>query len=339
MKFAFIADIHLSKYGQDKLEETTGLPERLDSIKNALYEVGDYCYDNDIEKIVMGGDLYHNKSIVYSIAQEIMIDFFEQYEDLEFIIVDGNHDLSGKGQNVVSALRPLSKCENVEWVTESSTRFNDVIYIPYSHDVVNQVKTNSGRILISHFGLSEGVLSSGMSIISDVSVKDLMNKYELVLLGHYHKPQEIIQSNFQLYYVGSLIQLDWGEKGEEKRFLVVDTDTMQVDSIPITQYRKHIEIEITPDTKTAAMLQAQQAIDAGDHVKIVMKETVDMTDYKGEFNIVDKTEKDITDRGISSSMSMSDIHQRYMEIKEIPEDQREAYLNIGMEIINECEGE
>lgn len=344
MKFAFIADIHLSKYAQDKREETSNLPERLHSIKSALYEVADYCVANNIYVMIIGGDILHGKSVIYAIAQDIMLQFFEDYNHaIKFYVIDGNHDLSGKGEDVVSALRPLSNVHGVEWISHAVEKREydsaGILFAPYSHNVAEVVKTSNSKILVSHFGLSEGMLNSGMSIIQDISLKDLVGKYELVLLGHYHRPQHIDRTDIQLYYVGSLIQLDWGEKGEEKRFLVVDTDTMQVDSIPITQYRKHIEIEITPETKAAAILEAQQARDAGDHVKIVMKENVDMSDYKGEFNVVDKTEKDITDRGISSSMSMSDIHQRYMEIKEIPEDQREAYLNMGMEIINECEGE
>ena len=182
MKFAFIADIHLSRYGQDKREETTGLPERLNSIKNALYEVGEYCYDNDIGTVIIGGDVYHNKSLVYSIAQEIMIDFFEQYENLEFWLLDGNHDLSGKGEHVISSLRSLSKCQNVEWITGSPAGDDGLICIPYSHNVVNQVKTGRSRILISHFGLSEGVLNSGMSINHKRWAKKDSDCFMLVLL-------------------------------------------------------------------------------------------------------------------------------------------------------------
>ena len=35
MKFAFVADLHLSRYGQDNIEVTTQLPERLYSISMA----------------------------------------------------------------------------------------------------------------------------------------------------------------------------------------------------------------------------------------------------------------------------------------------------------------
>ena len=55
--------------------------------------------------------------------------------------------------------------------------------------------------------------------------------------------------------------------------------------------------------------------------------------------IVDKSEVDITNRGITSSMSEDDKLKRFMEIKEIPSDKTERYLNAGLEIINSCEGE
>ncbi len=336
MKFAYFADIHLSKYGQDKIEDTSHLPERLHSIKNALYEVGEYCRAHEITTAIVGGDTLHGKSIIYAIAQDIMIDFFEDFTDIHFIVLDGNHDVSGKGVEVVSALKSLKNIPNVKWVKFSETyRMDneDILFVPYSKDLPQIIKDNKARILISHFGLSEGVLNSGMSIVSDVSMRDLIGKYELVLLGHYHKPQELRGDGITLYYVGSLIQLDWGEKNEFKRFLVVDTDTLKVDSIPISSYKKHIQIEIAPDNRDEAIKAAFDARAAGDHVKVLMTETVDVSELKGEFNIIDKRDRDITDRGITSNMSTEDKLKKYLEIKEIPEDQHELYMNVAMEII------
>ena len=341
MKFAIIGDVHLSRYGQDKIEDKTNLPERLHSIKNALYEVAQYCIDNEIDIVVIAGDLLHGKSIIYAIAQEIMIQYFNDYiGKLTFYVIDGNHDLSGKGVDVVSALRPLENILNVHWVPFNKTLHlnkEDILFVPYSTDLPKVIKENKARILISHFGLSEGILNSGMSIISDVSMKDLTGRYELVLLGHYHKPQQIVKDGTELYYTGSLIQLDWGERNDEKRFLVVDSDTLQVDSIPITQYRKHIQIEITADNKDEAIKAAREAQESGDHVKVIMKESVDLSDIKGEFNIIDKSDRDITDRGITSNMSTEDKLRRYLEIKEIPQDQQDLYMKVAMEIIHKGE--
>jgi len=341
MKFAFITDLHLSRYGQDEIEDESNLPERLHSIRLALHEVADHCIQNDIPNLIVGGDILHGKSIIYAIAQEIMIEFFTHYgKVINIYVLDGNHDLSGKGENVVSALKSIQSIPGVTWISHNTTRRlddGDVLLVPYSYNVSEIVKQNKARILISHFGLSEGVLNSGMSIVTDIKIADLVGKYELVLLGHYHKPQEIIRETISLYYAGSLIQLDWGEKGEEKRFLVVDTDTLKVDSIPISYYKKHIEIEINNDNKDDAMKAAQEAQNAGHHVKVVMKEKVDLTAFKNDFNVVDKTETDITDRGITSSMSQEDRIRRYLEIKEVPQDIIEEYAVEAFDIIQNCE--
>jgi DNA repair exonuclease SbcCD nuclease subunit len=338
MRFAFSADIHLSRYSQDKIEDETNLPERLHSIKKALVELAEYCLKHDIVKVFLGGDLLHGKSIIYAIAQEIMLEYFRTYNTLEFYVIDGNHDLSGKGSDVVSALRPLENVQNVHWVRfDEICKFeqDDILLIPYSYNMLDTIKNNKSKILISHFGLSEATLNSGMSIISDISIRDLAGRYDLVLLGHYHKPQEIIRDNISIYYVGSPIQLDWGEKGDEKRFLIVDSDTMDIQSIPFTQYKKHIEIEVTSNNLTEALKAAKAAKNAGDHVKVIMREKVDLTSVQGEFNVVDKTEQDITNRGITSSMSEVDKFKRYLEIKEIPEDDHQKYLNVITAIIEE----
>jgi len=338
MKFAFIADIHLSRYSQDKLEDETNLPERLHSIKASLYEVANYCRENDIGVIIIAGDILHGKSIIYAIAQDIMLQFIEDYEEIDFYIIDGNHDLSGKGEDVVSALRPLSKYKNVRLINYNQTleRFN-IFFAPYSSNIVDVVKKNTAKILVSHFGLSEGMLNSGISIISDIKLSDLEGKYELVLLGHYHKPQEIIKENIRLYYVGSLIQLDWGEKDDEKRFLVVDSESLEAESIPLTNYRKHIEIKLDSKNKDQVLEIAKKAREDGNHVKIIMTETVDVTDVKDDFNIIDRTEVDITNRGITSSMSQKDRLKRFLEIKEIPEEKQEAYLQAALEVLDGCE--
>ena len=339
MKFAFTADIHLSKYGQDKIEDKTNLPERLHSLKTSLDHMAEYCVENDIRVMVVGGDILHGKSIIHAIAQDIMLDYFTHWSDIiKFYVIDGNHDLSGKGHSVVSALKPLKYLGGLTWVPFNEVlRIKDILMVPYGPDMVNVIKNGSAETLISHFGLSEGMLNSGISIVSDISLKDLFVKYKNVFLGHYHKPQDIIRDDINLYYVGSPIQLDWGEKNDEKRFLVVDTELGTVDSIPTTGYKKHIELDVTNSNKTEILKEAQQAREEGHWVKVIKRETIDLG-LENDFMVVDKTEKDITNRGITGSMSQGDKFQKFLEIKEIDESQHELYLKKARELVDKCEG-
>jgi DNA repair exonuclease SbcCD nuclease subunit len=179
------------------------------------------------------------------------------------------------------------------------------------------------------------MLNSGISVISDIGMNDLSGKYELVLLGHYHKPQELSGQNIKLFYVGSPIQLDWGEKEDEKRFLVVDTDTLDVQSIPTTGYKKYIEFKIDSSNKSEVLTAAKEAQEKGHHIKVLKTENVSIE--SDEFRIIDKTEKDVTNRGIDSSMSMEDKHRKYLDIKEVDKIEHDEYLKEAFEMLQECE--
>lgn len=336
MKFAFIADLHLSGYTQDKIQNN--LPERLDSIRTSLYSMGNYCLQTKIETIIIGGDSLHGKSIIYAIAQDVLVNFFSEFPSLQFIVIDGNHDLSGKSQDSISALSSIKHIPNVRWVSRiPQLLYEDIVCIPYTSNIAEQVKKHyEGKILISHFGLNEGILNSGISVVADIKLKDLIGRWKLVLLGHYHKPQQIIQDNISLYYVGSPIQLDWGEKNEEKRFLVVDSDTLSVESVPTIGYKKYVEFILTRENKQEIISKAKQLQDDGNYVKLIRNIDMDVEELKDDFRVIDKVDKDITNRGITSSMSKEEKIERYLDIKEITE--KELYKTIAVDIIDKSDG-
>ena len=185
--------------------------------------------------------------------------------------------------------------------------------------------------------LNEGVLNSGQSIVSDLGIKSLRGKYKICLFGHYHTPQEIIEEDIMIYYPGSLIQLDWKDKNEEKRFLSIDTDKGIVESVPTTGYRKYIEFIITDENKKEVIKQAREFKEQGHNVKIRKNEKVDTSEISEEFMIVDRTEQDITNRGIDKTMSNIDIMKKYMEIKDVSSSKRKRYEEIGLNCISSAE--
>jgi DNA repair exonuclease SbcCD nuclease subunit len=344
MKFVFIADIHLSRYGQDKIEIESDLPTRLDSIWKSLCYVGEYCIKNGIFNITIGGDLLHGKSIIYALAQSLMLDFFRKYPGIEFTVIDGNHDLSEKGSKGVSALKSIDNEPNVNRINTVSHMITvdnqTILYVPYSTDMIPTILQKSADYLISHFGLNEGILNSGISIIADLKLSDLIGKYRKVLLGHYHKPQEILRDDIELYYSGSLIQLDRGEKNEDKRFLIVDTKSDTIVSEPVIGYKKYIEYVMFSSNKDETLKLARENQKNGHSVSIVVDDKdIDVKELQNDFHVVDKTERDLTQRGIDTSMSQKERLKKYLDIKEIPIDNKEKYLNEAMSIINNCTGD
>lgn len=332
MRFIYIADIHLSLYGQDPYIH--GLPERLYYLDKVLRQIADYALEHKISNIVIGGDIFHTKSIIHSLAQSILLDYVNEYaaKGLIFIVIDGNHDMSSKSGDGVSALKCLDSVSGVEMLHVPQVKEN-ILFVPWNAKTMEEtIKKGTEDYLISHFGLNEAELNSGISIVSDLGLTDVRG-YKHCYLGHYHKGQTV----GNVTYVGSVMQMDWGEKNEEKRFLIIDSIQGTCQPVPTSGYKKHYELELTSTNKIEVVTQARQLQEDGHHVKINKVEATDDSDIISEFRVIDKTERDITNRGINQSMSLDDKLARFIEVKEVPEELRELHMEVAKEIIDSAE--
>ena len=71
-----------------------------------------------------------------------------------------------------------------------------------------------------------------------------------VALGHIHAPQPVPSSPVPAEYAGSLLPLDFGEAGEEKRVVVVDADPGRLavaETIPLSSGRRLVRVTDTWD--------------------------------------------------------------------------------------------
>lgn len=332
MKFIFTADWHFSAYSNDQIEKESGLPIRLDSLVKTINNMILFCKEKKIKNIIVGGDILHNKNIIYSLSLSILIDLIKNNSEINFIVLDGNHDMSSRTNDGVSGLKALDAIKNVHTI-HTIEKIENILFIPWKFATKDIMKSEKSDFLISHFGLNEAQLNSGISIVSDVSMSNLSN-FNFVLLGHYHRNQFLKNKNTNLYYVGSPIQLDWGEKNEEKRFLVVDTEKNTIESVPTSGYKKYCEFNITEENKLELLKELKELKNSGHYVKLNKTNDLDTSDLENEFDVIDKREKDITNRGITSSMSISDKLNRFIEIKEVQIEKRDDYRNVALDIIS-----
>ena len=71
-----------------------------------------------------------------------------------------------------------------------------------------------------------------------------------VALGHIHRPQKVSGAPCEARYSGSLIQLDFGERGQEKGVILVDAapgKPPKAKTLPITAGRKLMDVDTTVD--------------------------------------------------------------------------------------------
>jgi len=337
MKYGVLADKHFSGYSRDKIDSETGLTLRLSNIVRSFKEVIEICRERKIKRIISAGDTLHNKSIIYSVAQSELLKIIRGNKDIEFYFLDGNHDIDSYRKDAISSLQFLDSENNVTRIdTNDVYRLDNILFVPYSLDIVNNIITNSSDILISHFGLNEAVLASGIHRVSDISIKDLVGKYKLVILGHYHNPQEIINDQISIYYTGSPCHLDWNDKNQEKRFLIFDSETLEVESVTLNNYTKYIELVIEKDNADEVMERAKAEMEQGNFVKLVKTSdfTIDTNELPEGIQYIDRSSKEYTDRGINRTMTDEEILSQFLKAKGIDDDvYKEKLLSRGKEFI------
>lgn len=336
MKLIAIGDIHASGFTDDALIQD--YPKRLFYIKKSLEYIINYGKQNSITTFVIVGDIYNDKTIIYNEAQNMLTDIFASNADCKFYMFSGNHDLSSVGEHQKSAIAVFQKFPNVYcslYKAEYIKELNGLV-VPYCHDFLEQVKNAKvpdAEILYAHVGLNEAVLQSGLSRVDKLKISDI-SQFTLAILGHYHKPQDLENGRTRVYYVGSLIPKDWNDKNEDKRFLVVDTVTKEVTSIPLDvdgiakYYEFVIDNNTTTENRKEIFEKAKQLKDKGHHVRVVNKTKTKVTKEEtvADMIVLENTEVDITDRGINITQSKLEQCEKYLDIKNV--DDKNFYIKI-----------
>jgi DNA repair protein SbcD/Mre11 len=106
-----------------------------------------------------------------------------------------------------------------------------------------------GHILVAgaRFGTGERQLHLGA--IYGVNAEQLPSSVQYIGLGHLHRPQEILAPSKTLYS-GSLVELDFGEKEQDKRVVVVEAKpgrAASVESVAVTAGRRLRDVSGTPE--------------------------------------------------------------------------------------------
>ncbi len=327
MKRIAIGDLHISGFQTDKICNDN-LPERLSSIMASLEAVTEVAASRQINQIDVLGDINNDKSIIYTVALSALTKFFQSHNDLHFTLISGNHDMSSTGDTQKSSIEAFYGFPNVTIYPYDPVVVDNITYVPWSNDFMETLShLQKTDILISHFGLNEAVMQSGISKVDKMRLSDLKG-WKLVLLGHYHKPQDLHNNETRVYYTGSLAQRDWNDKNEQKRILIYDTETLEVESVDIHGTKSFREFIITENQNAEEIIkQAREAAKAGETVRINNKSGQKLENI-ADMIVIDHTEVDVTNRGINVLQTREEQLRNYLKIKEIPEAEHSEYMSI-----------
>ncbi len=193
---------------------------------------------------------------------------------------------AGGGVIVFSAHGETAQIAVLPWVPEYKVvditqmmNPEDTWYEAYSENVAAMCRhlavgfsESTINILAAHL-FAYGAETSGSERAVHVSQPYAIKPAQLpqaqyVALGHIHKPQEIGSSS-RCFYSGSPLQLDFGERDQQKRVVIVDVKAgfpANIESIPLSSGRKLREVVTTINQLPSLAAEA-----GGDFLRVIVK--------------------------------------------------------------------
>lgn len=208
MKIIHVSDVHFDipfKTLSDR--EGLGTERRLDQRK-AFKKMIEFSKENDIDIILIAGDLFEQEYIKESTIKYIN-NLFKEIPKTKIFITPGNHDPKLKNsyytiwnwnENVYIFSDKLEKVSLAE-ADVYGYGFNNYEMNNFEDQNIEITNNQKNNIFISH-----GDIYKTSDNYNPMDLNKLKDKFDYIALGHIHKKDE--------YYSGSLISLGFDEPGE-----------------------------------------------------------------------------------------------------------------------------
>jgi exonuclease SbcD len=154
------------------------------------------------------------------------------------------------------------------WYEAYARRLEQILHFLTRDLTAETVNLLVGHLLVSgaRFGTGERQLHLGD--IYGVNAEQLPGNVQYVALGHLHRPQELL-APAKTCYSGSLIELDFGEREQDKRVLLIDAKpgrAVTLESAPLSAGRRLRDV-----VGTRAELQGLASEAGDDFLRVTVK--------------------------------------------------------------------
>jgi len=347
-KVLIFSDIHIFPHKRKN--------ERLEDCLNVLKWVFKVSKERNIKSILFGGDFFHDRQKIeiytYQKTFEILRDELKDSEINLFLLL-GNHDIWFNDSTSVSSVLPLSSIPGLRVVKDPERikiEGNNWDFLPFTHNPIESLKELSGKegtheYALGHLAVDGAILHGNQ--YSDVTVEhdgemvkvspSIFSSYKRTFLGHYHAEQKV---NKSVEYVGSPLELSFGEAFQEKHIIIFDGEENSVEYIKNEFSPKHLIID-SKDYKKFKLDKNFIQIkveDASSADLISMKKEI-LEESKPYSLEIKQKKKEIEKHTIQNAKSIlfkgNEMLEKYVEEVGFDKLDKEVLISIGKEI---CEG-
>lgn len=281
MDYIVFTDAHLHKFNDFSKSSgrvgNTRLENQLDAIKDIL-EVA-----RTKNKIVLFlGDLFHQRGRVDTQVFNEAYNLFNEFSDVTIYAIEGNHDNVDNSITSYSSLEPFKYLKNFHLIEtykkvtipNSQDTFVGISYGEEYDELKQFIKDNKATFLLAHLGV-EGSYGAGISKLDGpFSTGDLLvpSNYELALLGHYHRRQQVSKN---VYYVGNPVAQNFSDSEQEKGYMTFSTKDGHIvkDSVEFKPLDYPMFIKVT-DENLSKYADDLDSLAEHNYVRVVLNEDV-----------------------------------------------------------------
>lgn len=277
MRFLHTADWHIGKTLRGR--------HRDDEYAAALAEVLAIAVREQVDCVLVAGDLFDSASPPAE-AERLVYEFFRSLwgEGISAVVIGGNHDhrrrlaaVSGllgvidvqvraePGELLGALVQRHSRdgqetalVATVPWLPER--RVNGESHREQLSSLVGEVsrafRPDTVNILLAHLLVDGALVGAGggerplhLGVAYSIAADCLPATAQYVALGHVHRPQNVV-APASAYYSGSLLQLDFGERGQAKEILLIEGHpgvAVQVVRVPLSAGKELRDVTGTLD--------------------------------------------------------------------------------------------
>jgi DNA repair exonuclease SbcCD nuclease subunit len=332
MKALLVSDLHLR-------------PTHFELAKKVLERIKKELNEKKPEYLIIGGDTFHTKNIVYASMLTLFESFLKEVtKNHKVICLVGNHDWGI--QYEVHSLQTL-RMDNLIVVDRFYKLENNVGFISYCREkerfesFMNEI--SDCKILFGHLDLNGFELGSGWEETDAFCGAERFETFKKVFSGHFHKAQEVtLSSGAEIIYVGSSYTTDFSESDQEKRFLLIDLDSGVWDPINTGMtYHKTLKIKATDSLPELNELELKEGV----HFRVIISGTKEEigkvsipSGYKAKV-IFDFQNSESTRADINSYDSHDQMMKKYVEFESKRANlslEKERLLKIGSAILSKA---
>lgn len=248
MRILIFSDLHAHAFKPYSTILNNGLNSRLNDTLIVLDEIISACQVYQVDLVLFGGDLFHQRTpITVSTFNAV----HEKIAKLRLTVprvglLKGNHDQTNRS-GTINSIDTFNAIVDVfstpQWATYTTPvdKIN-ILCLPYldkRKEIQETIKKllsepkDGPKMLLGHVDINGGVTGSDIVLTSN----DMPQLTELepesfsqMFFGHFHKHQKLYTN---AHYVGSTHQNNWSDAGQDRGFMLWDTEKGPPEFIPI----------------------------------------------------------------------------------------------------------